>query len=146
MLREIASVITVYLPPHTDITTDLGTYSFPQHIVPTDLRPDVVWWDHAAKKLCLVELTVCFETSFNEAAERKQVKYQDLVERARCSNYRTTLITLEVGSRGMVNMEGFMQLKQELNISKPDITQLLVVVAKTSIMESFKIWCMRNTK
>ena len=40
--------------------------------------------------MCLVELTVCFETSFNEAAERKQVKYQDLVERARRSNYRTT--------------------------------------------------------
>ena len=51
LLREIASVITVYLPPHTDITTDLGAYSFPKHIVPTDLRPDVVWWDHAAKKL-----------------------------------------------------------------------------------------------
>ena len=146
MLREIASVITEYLPPPTDITTDLGSYSFPQHIVPTDLRPDVVWWDNASKKLCLVELTVCFETSFTEAAECKRIKYQDLVERARRSNYKTKLITLEVGSRGMVNMKGFMHLKQELNISKHDITERLVLVAKTSIMESFKIWCMRNTR
>ena len=39
-----------------------------------------------------------------------------------------------------------MQVKKELNISKRGITQLLVVVAKTSIMGSFNIWCMRNTK
>ena len=31
------------------------------------------------KQLWLAELTVCFETSFEEARERKEVKYGELV-------------------------------------------------------------------
>ena len=37
-----------------------------------------MWWDDSKKKLCLIELTVCFETSFNDARERKMVRYEEL--------------------------------------------------------------------
>ena len=35
----------------------------------------------------MVELTVCFETSFNEAAERKTIKYEDIKQRAESAGY-----------------------------------------------------------
>ena len=66
VLSEIVSLISAYLPPSASISSDLGSYSFLQHIVAT------VWWDDKARNLCLLELTVCFETSFEEAAQRKK--------------------------------------------------------------------------
>ena len=65
----------------------------------------------------MVELTVCFETSFNEAAERKTIKYEDIKQRAESAGYNVVLLTLEVGSRGIINIEGFKHLKEELNIT-----------------------------
>ena len=70
VLRELVAFVSAYLHPSAKLTTDLGSYSFPQHIVTTDLRPDVVWWEDESRKICLLELTICFETSFAEAAER----------------------------------------------------------------------------
>ena len=89
------------------------------------MRPDVVWWDDTRKKICLVELTICFE-SFQNAAERKKIKYEEVVERARASGYTATFILLEVGSRGIINPHGFDCLKKVFNITKRDYTTLLV--------------------
>ena len=44
-------------------------------IVPTDLRPDIGWWDDQQKSLVLAELTISYETNFEAAAERKEEKY-----------------------------------------------------------------------
>ena len=67
-----------------------------------------MWWDDSKKKLCLIELTVCFETSFNDARERKMVRYEELHQQAQKEGYRTTLITLEVGSMGIIQNRGFL--------------------------------------
>ena len=56
VLSENVSLISAYLPPSASISSDLGSYSFPQHIVATDLRPDVVWWDNKARNLCILQL------------------------------------------------------------------------------------------
>ena len=54
-------------------------------------------WDDETRKLCLLELTVCFETPFEEAAQRKKIRYADIVDQARLSHYISKLITVEVG-------------------------------------------------
>ena len=51
----------------------------------------MVWWDDSQKQLWLLELTVCFETSFEEARERKEVKYGELVSATEKAGYNTTL-------------------------------------------------------
>ena len=43
------------------------------------------------KKPLLIEVTICFETSLNHAAERKELKYEDLVVRATSAGYRVVL-------------------------------------------------------
>ena len=78
----------------------------------------------------MLELTVFFETFFEEAAQRKEIKYQDIVERARSAKYTPTLITLEVGSRGIIDMNGFSRLKDELKIARRDLTQSLVELTR----------------
>ena len=52
---------------------------------------------------------------------------------------------MEVGARGIVNMEGLKQLQDELNVTKSDMSKLLITLVKTVIVESHKIWCRRNT-
>ena len=50
--------------------------------------------------VCLVELTICFETRYEETHGLKENKYADLVEKIRKAGHTPKLITLEVGSRG----------------------------------------------
>ena len=92
------------------------------------------------------ERTICFETSFHHAAERKELKYEDMMARARSAGYSGRLITLQVGSRGIVDQAGFEHLKHELNIGKRVLTQFLTRVSYLVIQESYKIWCRRNAK
>ena len=119
-------------------------YTFPTHIVSTDLRPDIVWWDDTNSVLGLVELTIPFETSFNGAVQRKETKYEDIITSARCKGYQTSLITLEVGPRGVLNSGGFKRLKNTIPIPDRDLSALLITIIRKAIEGSFKIWVDRN--
>ena len=69
----MANIIQDHLPSLTSMTVDLSDgYLFPTHITATDLRPDIVWWNDDQKTITLVELTVCFETSYEAAITRKK--------------------------------------------------------------------------
>ena len=48
----------------------------------SDLRPDLVAYDVQTKSILLLELTVCFETNYEDARKRKEDKYSysELVE------------------------------------------------------------------
>ena len=73
VLKEIASFINVNLKVAQNMIADLSsqTYSTPSHFPCTDLRPDIIWWDEHSKRTVVVELTICFDTLFKQAAERK---------------------------------------------------------------------------
>ena len=145
VLKEIAAAIQPYLSPTSVLSVDIhDNYEFPLHIVPTDLRPDIVWWDSRNRSLCLVELTVCFESNFEDAAIRKTAKYTDLVDQANNNGYNTTLLTLQVGSRGVPHYESFSKLATVLHMSTRDLTNLLQCVTRAAIIGSFTIWCSRN--
>ena len=108
----IVNLLSANTSPAVQHSSDLGFYAFPQHVVATDLRHDIVWRDDTAKKILLIELTVCFESSFKHAAERKTAKYLDVLSRVRPPGYIWQLITLEVGSRGIIDDNGFSCLKK----------------------------------
>jgi len=144
VLQEIVNFVKLKLPPATNLTADINEYAFPTHIVSTDLRPDIVWWDDQQKSLMLIELTISYETNFDDAAERKEVKYEELITGARTSGYDAELITLEVGSRGVINPAGFKHLRQTLNICSTKMSELLLCTCKRAIEGSYSIWCSRN--
>ena len=115
------------------------------HITPTNLRPDIVWWSDERRELWLFELTVSYESLVAGARVRKRAKYQDLVESGRAAGYKTELITFEVGSRGMLEdsvVEGF---KKAIKATQKDISTLCLLTIRSAILGSFSIWTSRNS-
>ena len=98
VLKIFAKTIQEHLPPQFSMTADLpgSSYSFPQHIIPTDCRPDVVWWSNAQKILRMLELTISFETVAEDS------RYRKMMNSGREVGFHCDLVTVEVGSRGMV--------------------------------------------
>ena len=84
VLVVIGDFIQDHLNPSYSFTIDRpsATYAFPQHITPTDRRPDIVWWCDERRELCLLELAISFESQVEDARQRKQAKYQDLLRLA----------------------------------------------------------------
>ena len=96
-------------------------------------------------EVTLIELTLCFETAFEAAVQRKTDKYLELIEEARNRGYRAEIMTTEVGSRGVVSVRGFKSLLKALTpVSKREFRTFLITLARTAIHESHKIWCTRN--
>ena len=133
------------LPEDMTILADLNDhYQFPPVLAPTDLRPDLVAYSEETKSAILVELTVCFETNFEEARARKEAKYSELVDEVEQNGYTVDMITIEVGSRGFVNFDSFRNLQDAVGASQKELHHLLISVSSTAIKGSFTIWTNRN--
>lgn len=94
--------------------------------------------------LWLLELTISYEPQVADARERKKAKYHHLVEAGRAAGYRSKLITVEVGSRGMLGNADFDELKQAVKAPRKDFTDLSLKIIRTAVMGSFSIWGSRN--
>ena len=79
-----------------------------------------------AKTAILVELTVCFETNFQEAQERKEEKHSKLTKEVeeKLNGFDVVLTTIEVGSRGFVNHESFHSLQDAVDATYRKIFKL----------------------
>ena len=82
-------------------------YIFPTHIAATDLWPDIVWWSDNQKAITMIELTVCFETSYAAALATKEAGHFDLIEEGREVGYPPSLITVEMGKEASVTWQDF---------------------------------------
>ena len=139
VLKVIANSIQNILPSTTKLTTDLGgEYHFPSHVAPTDLSPDIVWWD-TSRTITLIELTVCFESCFDAATQRKEDRYADLLHALRRAQYKACLVTLEVGSQGLLHMPGFVQLKEQLHLDTKTFQSMLIQISSVAVAASFKV-------
>ena len=133
VLKVIANSIQNILPSTTKLTTDLGgEYHFPSHVAPTDLGPDIVWWD-TSRTITLIELTVCFESCFDAAKQRKEDRYADLLHALRRAQYKACLVTLEVGSQGLLHMPGFVQLKEQLHLNTKTFQSMLIQISSVAV-------------
>ena len=78
VLQVIADFLKAHCLPEYEIIADLhgstSIYNFPSSIASTDLRPDLVVWSITQRIVILAELTVCFETNFVNASQRKTNK------------------------------------------------------------------------
>ncbi|XP_029943214.1 uncharacterized protein LOC115385372 [Salarias fasciatus] len=83
------------------LRVDLGRhFKFPEIILATTLRPDVVLTSESTKQVVLVELTVPWEDRLEEANERKRVKYAERVTECRSNGWKACCEPVEVGCRG----------------------------------------------
>jgi hypothetical protein len=76
---------------------------FPPCIIATNLRPDIVIWSMRTCTVILLELTCCAEEGIDEAQQRKEARYQGLLDDINATKiWKAQLLTLEVGARGLV--------------------------------------------
>ena len=62
------------------------------------------------------------------------------------NNYIPQLISLKVGSQSSFNTTGFENLKGYVNAPKKEWEAMLLHITRTIIVESHKLWTMRNWK
>ena len=145
VLSVILDFMTKQMPDETTIVTDLSdNYQFPPCLALTDLRPDLVAYNVQTKSALLLEPTVCFETNFEDARKRKEDKYSELVEEVERNGFDVELITIEVGSRGMVNYDSFHRLRDAVGASNKELKHTLFDISRAAIRGSFAIWINRN--
>ena len=124
------------------ITCDLpafAPYAFPLPGL-TELRPDIVLVSVATKQLVIVELTCPNETNMEDARQRKREKYLKELVPACSVTHKTTLLTIEVGTRGFLSRSTQHEL-QRLGIWSGQLHRQL---SNTVLRGSYAIFIHRN--
>ena len=80
---------------------------FPPAICPTALRPDGVLWSPLSRTVILLELTCPAEEGIEAAQIRKEARYAGLTAEITEQKWTPTLLTIEVGARGLVGSRTF---------------------------------------
>ena len=78
------------------------------------------------------------------ARARKAAKYHDLVEAGRAAGYGVKLLSLVVGSRGMLGDADFDLLREATDAPRKECTSVCLHITRAAILGSFSIWGSRN--
>jgi hypothetical protein len=130
------------------ILTDLPTFplasqiTIPIEIIPTNLKPDITLIWHHLKQIMIIELSIPFETNIYDRHTTKHNKYSPLAADLENRGWNTTLLCLEVGSRGLItsqNSKTFSHIFPH-TLPKKQINTFLTKVSEVSVTSSFSIW------
>ena len=75
---------------------------FPNHIVHTQERPDIVIWSDTVKLVIIVELAVPWEENMEEDFERKKLRNEKLNIECEDKGWACQVMPIEVGCRGFI--------------------------------------------
>ncbi|XP_063675902.1 uncharacterized protein LOC134812422 [Bolinopsis microptera] len=124
---------------------DERTRQFPQHIVNTALRPDVVIYSNTLRKVILIELTCGNEENFEDQRSRKEKRYEELMVEIETAGWEGYLFTVEVGCRGFYH-HTLPRIFNFLNITRAKKKRALNTTAVVSLKGSYTIWLSRYNK
>ena len=121
-------------------------YSLPYEMGDITARPDIFAWSTMQKQVVMFELTIPFEENITDAARRKQERYVPLCSHLSSLGWGTKLYTIQVGSRGLLDMSSLKSIENFTNSrqSKKSFLCLLHKICRIVIGCSFAIWCKRN--
>ena len=116
---------------------------FPSEIATTTLRPDLVLWSASIKKAYIIELTVPWEESMEEAYERKHLRYSELAAEARHRGWSTEVRPVEVGCRGFVGTS-VTKLLRDLGVRGQNQRAAIKAASEAAQRSSQWLWLKRN--
>ena len=121
-------------------------YSLPYEMGDITARPDIFAWSSMQKQVVMFELTIPFEENITDAARRKQERYVPLCSHLSSLGWETKLYTIQVGSRGLLDMSSLKSIENFTNSrqSRKSFLCLLHKICRIVIGCSFAIWCKRN--
>ena len=116
--------------------------TIPPHIIPTQQKPDICHIDNQNKIITIIELTIPFETNIDNAHQRKQDRYTSLTHDITQAGWKSNLICIEIGSRGLITPQNKCRLKEVLKLSShstryPDFRNQII---KTVLFNSYVIF------
>ena len=120
-------------------------YIFPFQIAVTQLRPDVVLYSKALKRVILLELTSPCEENMNMWHMNKLNKYGPLKKVIESNQWHVDLFGIEVGARGYVSITVTSCLKR-LGFPKSLIQNTVKSLGRIAMESSFCIWLCRDSK
>ena len=111
--------------------------------IPTSKKPDMVVWCPERKIVYLVELTVPHEDNIDAARERKDDRYEKLVEECEEAGWSAAHFSVEVGCRGFVG-ERLRKWFLKIGLNNRQINGTIQQLQSTVEKASHWIWLKRN--
>ena len=128
------------------VAADLeGMRHYPQVLIESGKRPDLVLVSSSADAIILVELTVPWEDRLQYSNALKADKYADLSMDLEAKGYRTDLFPIEVGARGVVGRSTYAFLAK-IGLSSRERKKAMTRMSEAAEAASFWIWHMRSQK
>lgn len=116
---------------------------FPQEILDTRLRPDLLLVSQKSKQVVMLELTVPWEDRMEEAFGRKKAKYEELVEACQQKKWIASCFPIEVGCRGFAGQSLWRALSS-LGIVGESRRKTILAVINTAESASRWLWLKRQ--
>jgi len=158
VLQAIVAFMAQHLPTDGGVRAlvDLEGHRFHYGVFPTSIhitaqRPDILFINGAAKKICLVELTMCAEENIDSAARRKKCKYQALTDELNYVGWDASFLSIEIGSRGNMRDSLSRTLSRLVKIGllgkfKPaEFKPFSVHLSTITLRASYMIWLTRSS-
>ena len=107
-------------------------------------RPDIVMWSNDRKKAVIMELTVSWEDNIKAAEQRKNERYEVLIERCEEDGWDVDYYHIGIGARGFIDKSFIGLLKSRLGFNQQEVSKLSSEIQETVEKASMWIWLKRN--
>ena len=111
--------------------------------IPTSRKPDIFYWCDEKKVVTIVELTVPHEDNIDAAAERKIVRYQELMDELEEAGWYAVHYPVEVGCRGFMGK----RIKNwflSIGLKHQEVNKVIRLIQETVEKASHWIWLKRE--
>jgi len=147
-LIEVITSSQEFIDQNMDLYADLDGWTINGQTIPPDIlqcnsKPDIVIVNRQSHEIILIELTVPFETNIEQAATRKCNKYEPLIHDFSLVQYKCSVITLEIGSHGLIdkcNQSKLNSLSSQFKTMQKH-KDIVHTCSKISLLASFIIFC-----
>ena len=121
--------------------------TFPEDLVESSLRPDIILWNDTENKVILAELTCPMEHNMEAAFIRKLLKYDSLKKELEHKGFDVSFFPFEVTARGIcaVTVSEFL-MNININYGRKKSAELKYRLSKMALSSSHTIFLKRNNR
>ena len=140
VLKFIANILQ---PIHSEkLYVDLPGFLNPSIVTGDKYEPDLLL-STKDNCLCIIELTVGYETNVRINSKRKQAKYMDVIKEQKKHFKSVKLINLSISALGVFDKESstFLKMLNELDVSEAQTKYCIKKIINICIRSSYYIFC-----
>ncbi|CAB4015646.1 Hypothetical predicted protein [Paramuricea clavata] len=128
-------------------TADIDGFANPSVITDLDDRPYMLVLNNTKDTICVIELTVGFETNITKNCKRKAARYKDICGSLRPRFRKVKYFNLSMGAIGMISKECkdfYKFLDEDMLLEAPQKTYLVKKFIGCCIRTTYYLFCMKD--